>query len=882
MAQIKIFPQVKRITVLIIMFLFISTVFAVPSYAATLDIPAGIPGAGHNVYDATCPESITADGISMKKVAVLSRIHPQGIAYGDGYFYVSHNGGIVDRIPEEQIINGSGEVTSPDKSFSANMSHGQGIAYYDGLLWFVSGGTLRGYDSNGSHKKTESMGAATDYHLAITTEGVVWNVSSGGHRNGDVTKARYAKMGSSSWDTVHMNHGANKSQASQGGDYNPATDRVAFMSNGIIMTFPAKPDMKGSDVHMFPFNCNPESEGITFTPDGKGYAILRNGSQYFVMEVELDDEKVNDELEEKIDFSFYELANRTSVEFQQAMLDGDAKDMLSSTAKTGCAGTYLGYTKGSDMTLHSLATRNTQNTVSYSYKSIDKIGEILEPGGSGTGYGFKAAAGYGRVLNDLGYDEVGTQITKTIRLLAGGLLMVAYYLGIAVPFLFGFILDFLRAFNPFALLGIGADKLASYGGSLEVLSDRFTDFYDTMYDLSLFVVLPISAALAFGIAMLSGRQAGRKSVKAILMFMFKIFMIIWSIPIIGAGYTHLLDEIDNMHVFGPESANQIVYSELVDFQGWAHNTNLNPPADLELKPDGDGAKLPKQGIRIGARKINDLAGHKEAKVNNDSRGDFVGGFKPGKSSGMEVTLTEYTYDDDQKTKDKILEVHNLMLRYAKGDVYSSSTYEGEVKEVVMKRMSEGDRSVKQMILNGSAGGRPYSSSVGTVFGNGTLKYSKASGYTPGVVDGDMLTGNRGLSSLGMFNYLTSKYDNSQMLLFGGKTSSNERVKDSHMSVTSVGSGAYGVLLYLQTVVSLFCLGIIGFVYGIGFIGISFKRGFMTIASLPGMMLGSKQFIGKFLSAAFLLFAEILITMLLYAFFTEIILVVNDAFVSIVN
>lgn len=877
-------PTISKILSVFIVLIFLSAVLALPVYAAsTLKIPAGIHGVGHNGTNmSTIPDTMNGTGIVMKKVAIVnnhgsgSSAVPQCIVYGDGYFFVSHNNGYVDRIPEDRIINGSGGTANYDKSFRCEVAHGQGLAFYDGLLWCAQGNTLRGYDVDGHLQKTEHMSLHTDYFLAITDDGTVWNVSSGDN-TGDRTNAHYAKFGTSSWSSIYMNHAANETQGSQGGDYNPATNRIAFITNGIIMTFPAQSNFKGSDVHMFPFGSIPESEGITFTQDGKGYALLRGmgSTTCSVMEVTLDDDMVNND--EKFDFAFYELASRASVEFQQAVLDGDAKDMLSDNSKTGCAATYLGYTKSTLGTLHSTSMRNTQNTIGYSYDSLADINDTV-----GSNSGFTAYVNYGRLLADLGYDEVGSNLTKTIRLFTGGLLICAYYLGLAVPMLSGFILDFLRAFNPFALLHIGTTKLASYGGSLEVFADQLRDIYDSLYNLSLFVMLPLMAALGVGMALLSGgRDAGKKSIKVILEFAGKVAIIILALPIVAAGYSHLLDSIEEMHVFGPESANQLVYSELVDFQGWVENTSLNPPEDLELKWGKDGAELPKQGIRRGARKINVLAGHKQAGVENDSRSRFSDGYKAGKSSGMEVTLGNYNYTQNDSFSKKIKDVQSLMTRYLHADVYSSAVYESQVKEEILKRVADGDVSIKSMILDGTSGAaRPYSSTSGNLFGNGTISYTKSGGYKPGNVSGDRLTGDRGISTLGMFNYLTTEFESSQMLVYGAKTSNNERVKGAHMSVTAVGSGFYGAALYLQTVISLFCIGLIGIVYGFGFVAASFKRGFKTIAAIPGMMLGSREAIGRFVVAVVLLFAEILITIVLYAFFCELILVVNDSFVSI--
>lgn len=884
----------KILSVFVVLFL-VSSVIVIPVYASTsLKVPAGIHGNGHNSYESHCPDTINGTGVVMKKVAVISdsggSTAPQGIAYGDGYFYVSHSSGSVQQYSEDKFINGSGGFVHPDKTKSMDCKHGQSIDFYNGKVWVNSsgnsgdgtgkskGGPYKAYDAQTMNYTGESMsiggGDGSDF-LAITKDGIAYNVSSGGVR-GDSTHVAFKQFSSGgSWTDIYFNHAANETQGSQGGGYNPATDRIVFISNGIIMTFPATDSFKGSDVHMYPFGCIPESEGICFTDDGKGYALLRGGNGGCnVMEVTLDDNMVNDN--QIFDFSFYELASRASVEFQQAVMDGDAKDMLSTKSKTGCASTYLGYTKSTAGTLHSTAMRNTQNTIGYSYAAIGSINKSI-----GSNSGFTAYVNYGRLLTDLGYDEVGTNLTKTVRLFTGGLLIAAYYLGLAVPMLSGFIIDFLRAFNPFALLGIGADKLATYGGSLEVLANQLRDIYDALYNLSLFVMLPLMAALGVGMALLRSRGGGRQAASTILEFFAKIAIIILALPVVAAGYTHLLDSIEDMHVFGPEGANQMIYSELVDFQGWVENTSLNPPEDLELKWGDDGAELPKQGIRRGARKINVLAGHKQAGVENDSRTRFSDGYKTGSSSGMDVSLGNYNYTQNDSISAKIKDVQSLMTRYVHADVYSSAAYESQVKEEILKRVAEGDVSVKSMILEGTSGAaRPYSCTVGNLFGNGTISWTESGGYKPGTVSGDRLTGDRGISTLGMFNYLTTRFDDSQMLIFGAKTSNSERVKDAHMSVTTVGSGMYGAALYLQTVISLFCIGLIGIVYGFGFVAASFKRGFKTIAAIPGMMLGSRQAIGKFISAAFLLFAEILITILLYAFFCEMILVINDSFVSI--
>lgn len=874
----------KILSVFVVLFL-LCPCFATPVYAKTIDVPKGIEGHGHNTYDDSCPEEINGVGVTMKRLAQVPGSYPQGIAYGDGYFFITTHHGVGGdggtcscyRIPEENVLNANGGVAQADKVFNVKAGHGQGTEFYAGKLWTIPGDGYKmvAYDVDGNKVETSNSSPGTHYHLAIDKDGMIWNVASGGESNGDKTHAHYAKLGSDSWNTIDFNHAANKTQASQGGGYNPATDRVALITNGIIMTFPANTNIQGSDVHMFPFNCYPESEGITFKEDGTGYAVLRGNGTWYIMEVQLDDDKVNDD--QVFDFSFYELASRASVEFQQAVLDGDAKDMLSEHSKTGCAATYLGYTKSTAGTLHSTAMRNTQNTIGYSYPSIKSINKAV-----GSKSGFTSYVNYGRLLTELGYDEVGTNLTKTVRLFTGGLLMAAYYIGLAVPMLSGFILDFLRAFNPFALLGIGADKLATYGGSLEVLANQLRDIYDALYRLSLFVMLPLMAALGVGMALLSGgREGGKKAVSTILEFAAKVVLIIIALPIVSAGYTHLLDTIEDMHVFGPEGANQMVYSELVDFQGWVENTSLNPPEDLELKWGKDGAELPKQGIRRGARKINVLAGHKQAGIENDSRTRFSDGYKTGSSTGVDVSLSNYNYTQNDSISAKIRDVQGLMSRYVHADVYSSAAYESQVKEEVLKRVAEGDVSVKAMILDGISGSaRPYSCTSGNLFGNGTIAYTKSGGYKPGEVSGDRLTGSRGISTLGMFNYLTTRFDDSQMLVFGAKTSNSERVKDAHMSVTTVGSGMYGAALYLQTVISLFCIGLIGIVYGFGFVAASFKRGFRTIAAIPGMMLGSRQAIGKFFSAVILLFAEILITILLYAFFCEMILVLNDSFVSI--
>ena len=614
--------------------------------------------------------------------------------------------------------------------------------------------------------------------------------------------------------------------------------------------------------------------------------------------------------DEADDYDLYNVASDAAGAFQDALggaltedeeeddYEGDgapkAKAMLApakdANQLTGNVGTYLGFVdeKKSEIQIESLfSAKRTQASASFSYKQFRRMKEIITGSGDGA-YGFMAYANYGRLLADLGFDttaSTGGMSRKTV----GYPLMAAYLLAAAVPYIFMYVAKFLQMLNPFVLLGEGANKLAESNSSLSELGKWTSNLWDMLHDLSLFVIIPLFFAFSFGIALIGHQPGGKSEIRdSIFKFAVRLVFITLAIPITGAIYTSFLDQLGNLSGYGTGSADAIIYSELVDFQGWASYSRLRPAPDVELVWDMDKetAKLPKGSMRQAARRINAMAAH--------NAGDWEAGMTSGKvPAGYKMyDMSKVEYTSSGKMKDLAnTQAMALLKRYASGDVYSSSAFASEVnadRQALMVQSDENKEKYEKMFLEGDVGGDhpAYTTTGGSIYGNGTLACSgETSGYAKYTTDvggyanpsnWNRVKGLGGLSTVAMYNYLNSKFNDSEVTVYSSKKSTSEYVKDSHYSVSSIGTGVWRILWYAQALVTLFCMAIIGLIYAVSIVLVGLRQGFKLLTAVPGATLGSLAFIGRFVAAFFVMISDILITIVLYSVFCELLQVVVDA------
>ena len=634
------------------------------------------------------------------------------------------------------------------------------------------------------------------------------------------------------------------------------------------------------------------------------------------------------EEEEAEDYDLYSVSSNAGAAFQDALgsaltkegeessEEGDfekgapqAKDMINvcnDGTKTGNVCSYLGFvddtkTKGKFKLLNVWQSKRTASSATFSYKQFRRTKAILTGKDVDGAYGFQSYANYGRMLADLGIDTTGAG-TSVMRRTAGYAMMGAYLLASAVPFIFGYIAKFLTMLNPFVLVGEGANKLAASNSSLSELGKWTSNLWDILQDMSLFIIIPLFFAFSFGIALISHQPGGGSRIgNSFFQFIVRLIFITIAIPITGAIYTGFLNQLSGLAGYGTNATDGVVYSELIDFQGWASKTRLAPPSNVNFKWDTEkgAALIPDGSIREVAIKINGLADHKAG----DSSEGLKQKFTVPTGFGMyDLSRTQYTsgkYDKEQSTS-KAME---LLKRYANGDVYSSSAFASEVnadRQALMTRKEEEYDKYKKMFLEGDVeADYPYALKPESIFGNGRLACSTDDGTgvaeynwhgasgdsAPEAIAGDKKSDRvstpGGLSTVGMYNYLNSKFDDSEITVYSSKKSTSEYVKDSHFAVSALGSGIWRWLWFAQSFVTLLCMAVIGLIYAVSLVMTGFRQGGKMLVSIPGAALGSMAFIGRFCAAFFVMIADILITIVFYSIFCELLQVLNEATSNII-
>lgn len=309
----------------------------------------------------------------------------------------------------------------------------------------------------------------------------------------------------------------------------------------------------------------------------------------------------------------------------------DAAD--ASKVKIGGAGCFIGYgdaSKGFVGYLMSNAT-NSVTTSSYgSYADQDTAGGGSKNlGDNGKSYTYVR---YGRLLNDLGIDEMGNPSgTGWDRGSMGVVLQGVYIISSFIPKLFEIAFRIMDTLNPFRFL-IGAAAGETYGdvaigtemhgasgsavttdpwngtqqsggvatgsvkpqdidgldrnqtkdgtaipAALKPIFSYVTDIYMRLRGIGLWVVMPLMTVLLLaGIFLFNRSNAWPNVQKYCVRFVF----IVVGIPFLGIIYTSVLHEFQDMLVTQNRPSTRIVASTLVDFENWCKTRRLDPPKTI--------------------------------------------------------------------------------------------------------------------------------------------------------------------------------------------------------------------------------------------------------------------------------------------------------------
>lgn len=132
--------------------------------------------------------------------------------------------------------------------------------------------------------------------------------------------------------------------------------------------------------------------------------------------------------------------------------------------------------------------------------------------------------------------------------------------------------------------------------------------------------------------------------------------------------------------------------------------------------------------------------------------------------------------------------------------------------------------------------------------------------------------NGGLSTVAMYNYLSSDFGDNAVTVYSSRNVINMHQEKAHYSVTTVGSGGTGIVYWLSCVAFLLCCCVLGFVYALGLVIQNIKSGMQMIMALPAATLGVKKSIVSVCSIVFSMIFQVISSVVLYHLASEILMV----------
>lgn len=625
--------------------------------------------------------------------------------------------------------------------------------------------------------------------------------------------------------------------------------------------------------------------------------------------------------DEPEDVSFYKLASSASAHMNDRLGHNEGLVMPDSSnyanddggiageISFGNAGGLLGYCDEADtdgLIAGWINSALSSSSATFSYNSLQKL-----PTSSG-GYtsALYAYCRYGYLLNYLGLDSTATETSfDFFRFLAGFLMTAAYIMAFTVDVVFNAAVNILQTLNPFRLFvsGFGpvwknyVDGLAA-DSPLYGLSVFLGEAYNTLSTLSWAALIPISFVfLIFSFLVLKSSNKMAKLKK----YLIRIVFLTAGIPLLGSLYTMSLDQLGDPGNGGMGAATRIVQSTFCDFENWAKNCRLGVSGSggtYYLMSANDGVDVGKAHPAAEAMLRNicyaiNIEAHTGRKDATDA------------SDGFDVTDgSDFNLGNDSSTTSDIITTVGMLGRYMQGSFFYASDWETLVKakltanssgdsdyyDTVMDMFGKSDKASDFKDTNHFDGSSGWGSVdmwangnmkvehdiVASILPNGAggaVRYKVDGSASPPGTQGEAADPSvkYGLSTMGMYNYLTSKFTKSSVVVYSNERASSGFIRESHRSVNMIGTGIISVMYFFNALVMLVAMIIVGWCYGFGIIFGNLKRTIRLITSVPFAMLGSIRGIAKVLTYTIVMILEIVGTLFVYNLIVEVLLSISS-------
>ena len=454
----------------------------------------------------------------------------------------------------------------------------------------------------------------------------------------------------------------------------------------------------------------------------------------------------------------------------------------------------------------------------------------------------------------------------------------------------------------------------------------FSSVYNGLTQWSWTIMIPFSLCMLI-VSLFLGSKLFRQNQKSeapshkIFTWFLRVAFVAIGVPMLGLIYTSALNQLDG-HVGASNSAStEIVNSTFVDFEAWAEELRLSPVKGGTFISESSGTNVvgtPSDETIIQLRNtvlsINKASG---AVTTGSASTTDVMDWNREMLDKVDLDTSASNASRAELDLKSISESMKLLMGYTEGDFYYPSDWESAVGSSLHRlakreglstgrRKGGEEQDFKADELQGEntyynmydsinefddwqarqtdenseifTFGKKWSKfnilSNGSSLGSGSsgsIQYSDASG----IHDGSNPSIRGGLSTMSMYNYLSSRFSQDGVVTYSNETSVNLGSKYSHYSVNLIGSGIVGGLYYANAMALMMVLAIIGLCYVLGAVMNILKKGISIIGALPAAALGSIRAIGTAISVGLSMTLEVCLIGFLYLIITELLYALVD-------
>lgn len=619
------------------------------------------------------------------------------------------------------------------------------------------------------------------------------------------------------------------------------------------------------------------------------------------------DDKEGDKAKEKKssddnsqDTSFYKISSAASTFYEelhnpQSKKEKDGKGSASGSVNgidVSTAGSLIGF-KDEDFDGNAIGA--TLSKLSYSAQSRGYQSVANRPGEEGI-YAYMV---YGHALSQLGLDSSVNPnfalMSTIIRAIAGIVFAIFFLLASIVDFIMDAAIKVMKFLSPFYwLLGDASYRdsvtyTRDVPSQLKPLQEFVSGIYTTLRDNSV-IVIAMSLTFLIFYWIIRGRSGDNMS--RLRRFLTRTMFLLVGVPLLLSTYELGINWLSNFRASQTVNANYITARTFMDFENWAKKYNLALFNDTTISVRTDKNVSGDVTADTNPRKI-------ALSVNRHITGKDMGfDYENSFNKSDKNTLNPSNFQKD------FMNGFDIIGRYIKGSYYTASSYETDMRSKILAdemaetveqlgdkdNWAEGDfltgRQGKWISNNGGDGLTLGSynnagASSGLTFNPGGRTNNEVANL--GMADPSVkISDKKGLSTLAMYNYLNSTFDDANVTTYSSNKASSDIVRNKHRSVNLVGNGIMKLFYYFESISLFAVVAVLGLGYTISMLFNNIMRSVRMFTTLPGAMIGSLRGMARFTTIVIMMFVEVFMTLIAYSLLSQFFMSMNSVVTNIIT